>query len=680
MSFQLFSNADCTKIAYDLNYFPLDFGDTPVNGMLCTIEPKSRSRIHNHFETEFFYFLSGSGVVHIGKEEVKITTGMGIRISPFSNHVVENRSENEPLRFISFYWENPKSEPEKLNDEKNTTTLIFSTPPTPNGDLHLGHLSGPYLAADVYRRYLTECGNIAFHATGRDDHQTYVVMKANVENKDPHILADTYANLIQKTLTAYGIQLNHFIEPNTEGAYAQFVKRIFLKLYEDGYIIEKTLPAAYGAESGRYLNEAFIRGKCPFCQCESDGNACEECGRPNNCVDLIEARERLSMKSVTTSPSKRLYFRMSLLADKLNEYIKSAPMSAHAFSLSQTMISDGLPDICVSNVSDWGVKIPLSNYEEQTLYVWFEMAAGYLWSSLNLAPAEISDEMEKIQWFYNKNKTKVVHFYGFDNTYYHTLLFPAVYFALGGLNPPAAHVVNELLDLEGSKFSTSRGHLIWGRDLLRTAPVDYIRWFLSEIRPEGLRSNFKLNTFSTSVNHLFFDSLKTWTDELSQKIKMEFNNIVPEAGAWTAEQRKFYNSLLLLRQRVLDSYAIENFSPRIVTSTLRDLVENGLRFQTSQLRFFQKKYVSDNLRTTLALSLLALKLFALLARPITPEIGNKLLRFMQLAETTCITDTTFISSKTVLDIAELPEFLELHEENILSILKNINSQLLTETR
>lgn len=679
MTFQVFSNDDCTKVAYDLNYFSLDFGGAPVNGMLCIIEPASRSRVHNHFETEFFYFLSGSAIVHIDKEKINMSAGMGIRISPFSNHIVENKSESEPLRFISFYWAGSESNLERLNSEEGTSTLVFSTPPTPNGDLHLGHLSGPYLAADIYRRFLIECGNTAFHVTGRDDHQTYVLTKASAENKDPKSLSDNYANLIQKTLRGYGIQLNYFIEPNNKGAYAQFVKNIFLELYNKGYIVEETLPAAYDFEGGRYLHEAFIRGKCPFCQCESDGNACEECGRPNNCVDLSDSLEKLSMRSVTTKPCKRLYFRMKLLEEKLSEYIKSTPMSSHAFSLSQGMISDGLPDICVSHVSDWGIQVPLSGFEHQTLYVWFEMAAGYLWSALNLAPSEITDEMEKIKWFYNKKNSKVVHFYGFDNTYYHTLLFPAIYFALGGINPPASHIVNELLDLEGSKFSTSRGHLIWGRDLLHTAPVDYIRWFLSEVRPEGLRSNFKLNSFSESINHLFFYMLKTWTGELSRKVNVDFGNVVPEAGAWTAEQRKFYNTVLLLRQDILDSYTVENFSPRSIAGTLRNLVEKALHFQTSELKFFNKKYLSDNLRTTIALSLLALKLFALLSRPIIPEISGKLLSFMRLDKKTKMTDSEFISSKSILDNDALPEFLELHEESILDTLREIKEKSLVET-
>ncbi|MDP3704527.1 MAG: class I tRNA ligase family protein [Legionellaceae bacterium] len=679
MTYQLFSALDCTQTAYDLHYFPLDFGDAPVHGMLCNVEPSARSRVHNHIEVEFFFFLSGHGVVHVDKEEVNVSAGMGIRIAAFSNHIVENKSESEPLHFISCYWENPTPEIEEVAIVvPEETTLVFATPPTPNGDLHLGHLSGPYLAADIYRRYVSESGASAYYATGQDDHQTYMVTKAKAEHSEPQKVADKYAQRIRTTLDGYGVQLDYFIEPNKNEAYSQFVKRIFMTLYNAGYIVEKEEPAAFSADSKRYLNEAFIRGKCPYCQRESDGNACEECGRPNRCVDMTEAYERLTGQPVISKTCKRLYFRMSLLNDALSEYIKSTPMSAHALSVSQKMMTDGLPDICVSHINTWGIQVPLPQYHDQIIYVWFEMAASYLWAALNLAPDDIKDEMDKIKWFYNRENTRVVHFYGFDNTYYHTLLFPAVYFALGGLNPPSAHVVNELLDLDGSKFSTSRGHLIWGRDLLHTAPADYIRWFLSEVRPEGVRSNFKLSSFSRSVNQLFSVVLKEWTVGLTDCIALNFNNAIPEPGAWTSEQRRFYNALLFFRHQTLENYAIDSFSLRAVTKTLNDLADAALDFQTTQIQYFDKAYLSDNLRTTLALSVLAVKIFALLARPIIPTISVNLLSYIGLSRDVSLTDITFVSSQTQLKIKELPHFIALDEHDILAQLQHLKDHSLIE--
>lgn len=667
MSFKTFSDKDCQHSAYDLKYCPLSFGDAPVHGMLCRVEPSSRSAVHNHVEPEYFYFLSGHGVVHLDQQSVELRAGEGIQVSAFVNHVVENKSATEPLQFLSFYWEKTVTEAEKQRLSA-PRTLIFSTPPTPNGDLHLGHLSGPYLAADIYRRFLHASGNQAYHVTGRDDHQSYVMSKAQIDGRSPRDIADTYADCMQKTLTNYQIDLNYFIEPNSDGAYAAFVHRLFLKLYDAGFIIEKEEPAAFSADDQCYLHEAFIRGRCPFCHRESDGNACEECGRPNDCVSLTQSYARVSKQNVAIGSCKRLYFKMSLLAESLEEYVKSTPMSAHALTLSQAMITDGLPDICVSHVGEWGIPIPVKGFEQQRLYVWFEMAFGYLWAALQLAPAAIEDEWEKIQWSYRQAEAQVVHFYGFDNTFYHTLLFPAVYFALGGLTPPGAHIINELLDLDGSKFSTSRGHLIWGRDFLKTAPLDSIRWFLCEVRPEGMRSNFKLADFSSNVNSLFSETLQCWVMELGASITTEFNGMVPEPGAWSDEQRHFYNMILSLRHQVLDAYHAHYFSPRTITALLRNIAVTSHRFQQTQLLYLDKRTVSNYLRTALALSCWALKLFALLAKPITPTYSLHLLTWLTIPVEQAFTDTAFVSSGTVLDSMQMPTWPVLLEDRILESL------------
>ena len=188
MEIQTFSYEKCTNKTYNVNYHPLHFGNVPLAGSLCIIDPSSSSSIHNHFEVEFFLFLSGNGRVIIDDKEIMVSQGTGVRIPAFSNHVIKNDSESEPLKFILFYWVDPEAK--KINlDKKESCTLIFSTPPTPNGDLHLGHLSGPYLAADIYKRYLLQHNVRAFHVTGRDDHQSYILAKAIVEKNTPEKIA-----------------------------------------------------------------------------------------------------------------------------------------------------------------------------------------------------------------------------------------------------------------------------------------------------------------------------------------------------------------------------------------------------------------------------------------------------------------------------------------------------------
>ena len=664
---QVFSFSGPQGKIYNVNYSTLDFGQAPFQGMLGQVDIGEKSHIHNHFEVEVFFFLSGKGVVHADGKQIEVKQGMSVRVPPFINHVLENTG-SEPLKFVSFYWSEGLSDlPAASTQHTAHKILIFSAPPTPNGDIHLGHLSGPYLAADVYKRYLQQSGLSALHITGRDDHQTYVATKASLEQRSPEQVVNDYFNKIRQTLDKSGVHIDYLVEPNKNGDYANFIKNIFTQLYEKGYIIAKIEMAPFSAVDNRYLHEAYITGNCPHCQHRSDGNACEECGRPNSCVDLLQVYGRYNNQPPVLKPVKRLYFKLSQFANQLQEYIKSTPMSAHALALSQTMLAEGLPDICVSHINDRGIDVPISGFKNQTIYVWFELGLAYLWGAIQTNQYDKFD-LEAVHQFYNNADNRVIHFYGFDNTYYHTLLFPAVYFALD-IKPPHTHVINELLDLNGSKFSTSRGHAIWVNDLLNIVSIDYMRWFLCEIRPEGMRTNLELSHFAKTINQVFSGNLHNWTSLLANMMDKQFKNIVPESGAWTAEHQKFLRFILSCRENVLQHYSAETYSLRAVVHALKNLVEAAHDFTNSQIYLHNNNSVYDYMRTAIALSLFALKLFALLARPIIPGIANQLLQSIVLTEDTLLTDNTFIASGVKFNRAVLPSFQPINENNLLNLVR-----------
>lgn len=641
--------------AYDLACRSIDIGDAPVGAMVCTVEPGKQSRIHNHFETESFLIIEGSGVVRSGDEQIEVSTGQVVRVPPFADHIVENTGAKTPLRFLSVFWEGDAARPAQTEAPAPRPALIFSTPPTPNGDLHLGHLAGPYLGADVYRRFVEACGVKAMHATGRDDHQTYVVTRAHQADATPQATADEFAARIRETLRACDIDLGYFIEPDRSGDYAAFVRDVVATLYQAGYIVEKTEDALFDATSGRYLHEAYVTGECPHCGHSSDGNACEQCGRPNQCVDLKRPVSKFDGLAPVRKPLKRLYFRLGAVADRLGDYVKSTPMSARALALSQAMLDDGLPDIAVAHPGEHGIAAPVAGFEGHRIYVWFEMAAGYLWAAAHADAPGALDLREASRRFYGQNEAQVVHFFGFDNSYYHTILFPAVYLALDwGLVPPQAHVVNELLDLEGKKFSTSRRHLIWGRDLLACAPADYVRWYLCEVRPEGLRTDFSCPDFAARVNALFAGTLKTWLADLDNLLTGRFDGALPATGAWTPEHRAFYERMLALRRACLDHCAVDAFSPQQVTRALGAMVSEAARFLMAQSRLAESGGAWDYLRTVAALSAWALKLFAILSRPITPGLAASLLAVLDIDRDVTMADTDFPPAGARPDFTRVP--------------------------
>lgn len=639
---EMFNFFDSDKNLYNVNCKMLQLNNASLHGMTCHIEPGQESIVHNHHEFELFLFLSGQGVVHEESKQIQVKAGMGIKVSPFQNHRIENTHATEPLSFISIYWEDLKLiEVSSITNPKQT--LIFSTPPTPNGDLHLGHLSGPYLGADIYKRYLEAMGQSARHATGRDDNQTYVVTKGKSLNANPQITADIYSKLILKTLDNYHVSLNYFIEPNND-EYRAFVKSKFQELYDFGLIYAKEEPALYDSVTGNYLHEAYVRGLCPYCNETCDGNACEACGKMNVCTNICTFLSGLNDTNVVIKSCVRLYFRLSHFQRELSEYMSTADVTSHTRTLALSIIEDGLEDICVSHPSSWGIQCPIDGFSDHIIYVWFEMAFGYLWAAAQLAPATIIGINQKLKWYYDNKDVDIVHFYGYDNSFYHTLLFPAVYLGLGLSNLPKAHVVNELLNLDGKKFSTSRNHLIFGQELSKQFPIDQIRWYLCKIRPEGVRTNFVLSEAASYIDQYFNGLIYPLRDQILNILDTKFRGVFPDAGAWTSEHKMYFSNLKSTVKNVCQNYMRGGFSLVCITELIETFAIETKRFLNSQLYYLSVKNTHNYARTAFALSALGMKTIAELSLPITPTISKELLVSLHQDDFKISQDINFISS------------------------------------
>lgn len=636
------------EIKYGMNCRHFQIPDGATGGMECILKPSQQSIFHRHYESEIFVIVSGKGRIAIdGKDAGEVGAGDIIYLQPFDGHTLRNLSDTEQLVFIALYW--GKQDIVAPSVSLPSRVLIFSTPPTPNGDLHLGHLSGPYIGADIYRRYLHQKGVKAIHITGRDDNQTYVNRIAVAEKRAPEAVADDYAMRIRDTWKKADISLDFFSEPKESLMYQEQLSSMIDHLLERGVIIAKTVDEFYDVRTDFSLHEGYIKGICPHCGANSDGNACEQCGRPNDCVDLLNPIPTLSGIDVGRRQIRKLYFRMSAVEVELSNLVERSNMSTRARALSTGMLADGLPDICISHRSDWGIPVGLPGFEDQVIYVWFEMAAGYLAADRQAAPERP---------FFADHKSSIVHFYGFDNTYYHTLLFPAIYLALGGdLNVPANHIINELLFLRGEKFSTSRRHLIWGHKLLAHVPSDYVRWGLSRARPELKNENFDLDRFIADTNAFFVDRLQGWLKRSLTHLAEQHDSVVPDPGAWTQQHTAFHQEARYLAEGAERGYQVDSFSPQIVTRRLEELVQVADDFFATQCRHELSTVMKDHYRTSIALNFWAMGLFARLAMPIAPETGQRILALLGLDNQTQIDGVgSFIQHGCPLSLAIVPTF------------------------
>jgi methionyl-tRNA synthetase len=616
---------------YNLDCHALAFAGTQAGLMACTLAPSARSEAHNHLEREIFLFTEGRARVTTPSGEVKVEPGEAVVFDHFESHVVINESSTDPVRFHAIYWQESTASSADLPSEAPTQLLVFSTPPTPNGDLHCGHLSGPYIAADTLVRAQRLRGGVAWHVTGRDDHQTYVDKMARIEGRTPGQVADNYADALQSTLDTYAIPRDGFIVPTRDGDYAAFVQSGIDRLIAGGWIERELGPAAFDAK-GAYLHEAFISGTCPHCGESSDGNACEACGRPNMCTDLGQATAFGSDLPPVIGTSTRLTFRLSRLQAVLEETVKSSDMSARTMAMSLAILEDGLPDIPITHPSSWGLPVSGCGVTDQTLYVWFEMAFGYLWGASQLACAKGTDPWMRAASVYD-GSVSIAHCYGFDNSWYHTLLFPAVYIALG-LTPPKAHIVNELLDLDGAKFSTSRRHLIWGKDLREVLPLDLARFALLANRPEGLRSNFTLAQIESQLRALFDADLPAWFEAFDTQVT-SLGCRVPEPGAWISEHQRYLARLRAQAAELRQAMAVQTASPRRIAQLLAEIAQDGARFQEAQKHLFigVQKAASNYRRTAVALGAAGLRVLAVAAQVVTPKLGDDLVAWLCLQST-----------------------------------------------
>ncbi|HEX2090819.1 MAG TPA: FAD-dependent oxidoreductase [Longimicrobiaceae bacterium] len=513
----------------------------------------------------------------------------------------------------------PTGDPMREHAPAGRPAIITAAQPTPNGDLHLGHLSGPYLGADVHARYLRLRGREVRYLCGSDDHQSYVTLKAEQTGSTPARVATRYASAIASTLEAAEIRMDLFVRHSESPRHRSRVRDFFATLYANGALEEREAPSLYCETCERYLFEAFVKGGCPHCGTPTGGNACEVCGRPNDCVELESPECRRCGRPASVRTFRRLYFPVGRWTEELREHLSRSRMSPRLRALAERMIEDGLPDVSVSHLADWGIPVPVPGYEEQRIYTWLEMLAGYL--------SAAQESFGRDVW---QGDAEVVQFFGIDNGWYHALLYPALLLAHGGYRPPETFVSNEFYRLDGLKFSTSRMHAIWGREMLAVVPADAVRFYLACSGPEAEQTNFTVADFEATVHRELVEGWQGWLHGLGARVAEECGGEVPGEGPLTPEHHRFLARLARLRERMEEAYEAATFSPRSAARTLSDLVQASRSFGSTESAWAGVRGRRAERRAGLALELTAARALATLAWPLLPVFAGRLLEALRI--------------------------------------------------
>lgn len=608
--------------------FGIDMSTVPGLGVGAgwgRVAPGVSSTAHQHDETETFVIVAGSGVLVVDGRRVPVEAGTVAQFEPFETHVIENTGPAD-LVFATFYWRDLERAQRSAADAgrrrfTERPLFVFSTPPTPNGDLHLGHLSGPYLGADAYVRFQRMNGAQAWHLTGSDDYQSYVVGRARREGRSPADVAAHYSAEIAETLRLMDIELDQYTVTQDTPGYAAGLQDFFSRVVSSGQAGVASGPALFDGDTGSYLYEVDVSGRCPSCDSPAGGNICEECGEPNVCADLVEPRSAVSAAPPRQGRIDRYLLPLHEFRDDLVAHHRLGRVPMRLRELANRVLSRTRLDVPISHPASWGVAPREQDLDGQVIWVWPEMSYGFLHGiqvlGERLGRTWRADEPDP-DW-------KIVHFFGYDNSFYHAILYPALYrLAYPDWRPDIDYNVNEFYLLDHQKFSTSRRHAVWGKDILGEETVDAVRFYLSSTRPEGRRTNFELDEYQRVVDETLVHGWQQWLDDLGRRVRQQYGGQVPDAGVWRPEHTAFFNRLGARLSMITASLGPDGFSLNQAARELTGIVEDAREFGRLEAVGSDLAVWRDDTRTAVALELAAALLLARCAAPVMPRFAARL--------------------------------------------------------
>lgn len=457
--------------------------------------------------------------------------------------------------------------------KKFKRTLVTSALPYANGPVHIGHLAGVYIPADIYVRYLRLKGQEVIHIGGSDEHGVPITIRAKKEGVTPQDIVDKYHAIIKKSFEDFGISFDIYSRTSSE-IHKQTASDFFLKLYQSGDFEEKTSEQYFDEEAQMFLADRYIMGECPHCgNPNAYGDQCESCGTSLSPTDLKNPRSTISGSTPVMRETKHWY----LPLDKHESWLRQWILEDHkewkpnVYGQCKSWLDMGLQPRAVSRDLDWGVPIPLPDAKGKVLYVWFDAPIGYISNTKELLP----DSWEK--WWKSED-TKLLHFIGKDNIVFHCIVFPAMLKAEGSFILPENVPANEFLNLEGDKISTSRNWAVWLHEYLEDFPgqQDILRYVLTANAPETKDNDFTWKDFQARNNNELVAILGNFINRALVLTQKYFDNKVPQIHELTDYDKETLKEFADVKE-VVESY-LETFRFRDALKEAMNLARIGNKY------------------------------------------------------------------------------------------------------
>jgi methionyl-tRNA synthetase len=501
--------------------------------------------------------------------------------------------------------------------------LVTSALPYANGPIHVGHVAGAYLPADIHVRFLRLLGKDVIYICGTDEHGVPITLAAEQKNISPKAFVEGVHVHIKDTFAKLGISFDNF-SGTARPIHYETTTKIFLDLNNKGYMEKKSINQLFCENCSRFLPDRYVEGTCPKCKKEgARGDQCESCGSDLDQIELIDPYCKICGQRPALKSTFHWFLKLSNFEGKLGEWLntKKERWKENVINFCTGLLNQGLPDRAVTRDMEWGIPVPLEEGRGKVIYVWFDAPIGYISSTKEWAIEKKNDpDLWKAYW--QNPDCRLIHFIGKDNIVFHSIMWPAVLMGVGGYNLPAFIPANEFLNLEGRKVSTSRGYAIWIHEFLEKFPPDTLRYYLAAVAPETKDADFMLKEFQAATNNELADSLGNFVNRVITFTFKYFNGKIPPIEKSDRETRAMLDKVVTAKKALEDAYGA--FQVRKSCTLFMNLCRDANKYFNDKAPWKSRKEDPGDCGTALNTCLVVIKALSVLGAPVIPFSCGKM--------------------------------------------------------
>ena len=511
---------------------------------------------------------------------------------------------------------------------------ITAALPYTNGPIHIGHMAGVYVPADIYARYLRIKGEEVLFICGSDEHGVAISMKAKKDGITPKEVIDKYHNIIDKAFNDFGISFDYYGRTSSK-VHHETAQEFFKAIHDKDGFETQTTEQLYDAKEDQFLADRYVVGTCPKCQHpEAYGDQCESCGSSLNANDLINPKSAISGETPSLKTTTHWY----LPLDRYEAFLRSWILEGHqkdwkpnVLGQVKSWLDDGLKPRAVTRDLSWGIPVPVDGGENKVLYVWFDAPIGYISATKEWAAKEGKD------WapYWQDENTELVHFIGKDNIVFHCIIFPAVLKAMGSYILPKNVPANEFLNLEGQKLSTSKNWAVWLHEYLEDFPdkQDVLRYVLTANAPETKDNDFTWHDFQTRNNSELVAIFGNFINRVMVLMKKYYESVVPEPNEYSSVDTETLETLAAAPLKI--GQLIEQYKFRAACQEMIQLARLGNKYLADEEPWKLIKTNPERVATIMHTAMQIAAVLAVLSEPFLPHTAKKLRDMLQLDKAVC---------------------------------------------